>query len=50
MYTRIEDISDLMSKAEISSENPGIFIEYMGKCFEPDHMYIDDDGDIIIRI
>lgn len=49
MYVNFKDIKELVTK-ETGAENPGIFVEYMGKCFEPEEVYIDDDGDIIILI
>lgn len=50
MYVSFEDIQNYLLKAEEASENPDIFIEYMGRCYEPEDVTIDDDGDIIIRI
>ena len=49
MYIDFEDLKELLLKDEIA-ENPGIFIEYMGQCYEPEDVVVDDDGDIIIRI
>lgn len=50
MYISFEDIQNYLLKTEEASENPGIFIEYMGRCYEPEDVTVDDDGDIIIRI
>ena len=50
MYVSFEDIKNYVSKTNAASENPGVFIEYMVRCYEPDDVTIDDDGDIIIRI
>lgn len=44
MYVNFEDLR------ELANENSGIFVEYMGRCFEPEEVYIDDDGDVIICI
>lgn len=49
MYLNFEDLRELLL-VDQASENPGIFIEHMGKCYEPVDVVVDDDGDIIIRI
>lgn len=49
MYVDFEDLRSLFKNENIA-ENPGIFIEYMGRCFEPDEIKVDEDGDIIISI
>lgn len=45
---RYEDLKMLILE-HCGNENPGIFIEYLGKCVEFE-VYIDDDSDIIFRI
>lgn len=50
MYVSFEDIRKLIVTDQSTAEDPGIFIEYMGRCYEPEEVTIDEDGDIIIRI
>jgi hypothetical protein len=50
VYISLSDIRNYILEDEKTSENPGIFIEYMGQCYEPEDVVVDDDGDIIIRI
>lgn len=50
MYFSFEDIKELKINSKEVAENPGIFIEHMGKCYEPAEIYVDEDGDIIILI
>lgn len=50
MYISFEDIRELIINSTEIAENPGIFVEHMGECYEITDVVIDDDGDIIIVI
>lgn len=49
MYVTFEELKDLIAKKS-DNENPGIFVESMGQCYEPVDIEIDKDGDVIIFV